>query len=70
MKSKDSVNQNLDKCSKKMRNKALKIKRKEFTEMHGHSPEQWLVLWRKGELPDTMENNFTYGDAISLEKNK
>ena len=40
---------------------------KDFATRHGSSPQEWLEKWRRGELPDTTENNMILSDAIALE---
>lgn len=37
-----------------------------FAERHGADPDQWLGQWRDGRLPDTLENNYTLGEALAL----
>lgn len=37
-----------------------------FERRHGVEPEGWLRRWREGALPDTLENNYTLGEALAL----
>lgn len=38
-----------------------------FEHRYGKSYQNWLVEWRSGSLPDTLENNHILSEALSLE---
>lgn len=40
--------------------------RAEFVEITGVGPETWLADWRRGVLPDTLENNLRAGRALAI----
>jgi hypothetical protein len=37
-----------------------------FEQRYGMDPEAWLSAWRKGALPDTLENNYVLSEALTL----
>ncbi len=37
-----------------------------FVEVTGRSPRQWLDVWQRGEIPDTLDNNVLYQRALLL----
>ena len=41
--------------------------RTRFSEVTGLLPEAWLAAWRRGDIPDTLENNFLRQRALLLE---
>jgi excisionase family DNA binding protein len=44
----------------------LGVLRERFLEQTGHTPEQWLVAWKRDDIPDTAENGQLLARAVAL----
>jgi len=44
----------------------IEARSKRFKEVRGHSPEEFLRLYRSGEIPPTLNNTLSFSDALFL----
>lgn len=44
----------------------LQARSQRFKEVNGHSPEEFLRLYRSGEIPSTLNNTLSFSDALFL----